>query len=57
MNLSEEEFLELKNLISFAISEGYNTTLLTKKIVNKLNFTKDEMKWLDDMGNIGEKLL
>lgn len=57
ITLSDEEFRELKCLISFAIDEGYNTNLITKDLVHKFDFTEKEMIWFDKNSNIGEKLL
>jgi hypothetical protein len=57
--LSENEIEELKNIIFWAISEGYNTNLTTKLLVNKLAITKEDveyMEYLDENCNVGEKL-
>jgi hypothetical protein len=57
VDFSEEEFKEIACIIGWAIDNGYNTNSITKILVRKFGFTEEEMKWLDENSNIGDKLM
>lgn len=51
-----EEEKEMQDIIIWAISEGYLTNDITKKIIYKLNVNKDILGDLDKNCNVGVKI-
>ncbi|NRT69995.1 hypothetical protein [Clostridium beijerinckii] len=52
----DEEIAELRDLIIWAISEGYLTNEITKQLIYKSNIDKNIIDYLDKNCNIGTKI-
>ncbi|HEY8804303.1 MAG TPA: hypothetical protein VIM42_04210 [Clostridium sp.] len=53
IKLFDEDIEELKDIVIWAISEGYMTNEITKGLVYKLGIDKDTVKDLDKNCNVG----
>lgn len=56
MVFSNEELIELKNILCWAISEGYGTNEVTKTVAHRLKIEPTVLMGLDKCCNIGVSL-
>jgi len=57
VEFSDKAIDELKDIIIWAISEGYMTNNVTNEIIYKLNIDRDTLEFLDENCNTGIKIL
>jgi hypothetical protein len=57
LHISDDDIEEIKQIICWAISEGYDTNEATKSLVKKLQVDPEWLAELDNTCNIGIKLL